>query len=150
MGYWASGSKTLGKNYLNTQDANEVPFCTHNYQVTLHSSRTKSSNQAFGIFKLRFSTKSSYGSIIDEAKTIFKSGNTSYHLASFNEYIQNDFQRIFLSYERTDNIFMSWFYEKKWAFEGIDVFDGELQKNYKFCPHGDGAVSADPVEFTRC
>ena len=152
MGYWSQKSKSLGNQYLNTQSAKEAPFCTHNYQVTLHSKKTKNTYQALGSFKIRFGSKSpSLGQVIDNSETIFKSDTISTHLTTFNEPLKSeDLRVIFMSYEKTSNIFTSWLYDKEWAFKNVEVFLGEEQKKLLFCPKGDGIVREEPVEFELC
>lgn len=143
MGYWSSPSKELGSHYLNTQEATNLPFCTHNYQIGLFSD--DSGIQALGRFKISFGKKFSNEQIVDDSENKFTRNSVSKYLLSINERLTTEMMdTIFISYERTGNIFSSWLYDLVWSFKNVEIFSGETQKLLKFCPKMKSSIGPEP------
>lgn len=147
MGYWAQPSEELGNLYLNTQDASKYPFCKHNFQVRLISS---GKSQALGKIKISFEKPGLNEQLIDNAVTKFTANSVTQHLASIDNNLVGTIDKIFLSYERTANIFSSWLYDLKWSFSSVEIFSGESQLKYKYCPRSAGLIGSEPMEFNIC
>lgn len=148
MGFWASNSNDLGKQYLDTQDADEVPFCTHSYKLTLFSD---GDGQAFGKIKVNFQERNSNGYVVDDSETKFLPTTVSTHVASINEELaDSQLNRIFVSYDRTYSLFSAWLYSKTWSFRRIEVVNGDTQTMMAFCPSGQSEIGLEPVEFILC
>jgi len=151
MGYYSSGVRDLGDLYLNTQSPVQFPYCRQNYRVTLTS--TSALSQARGKFTIFFQTANHISSteVLDDNASTFKKGAEDVRLISLNTPLDDgDLVNVFISFTKATSLLSSWLYENKWAFDKVQVFCGETQKLFTFCPSIPFIESGHSVMFKRC
>ena len=149
MGFWASPKNDLGNLYLNTQNADNVPFCKFNYQVKLYSNNLPSMKQARGKFTIFLKNGQTQSSteVLDDSSITYKQDFTSTHLISLNLPMNGPVESISLYFKKTSNFITGWLYDNEWSFKFIDVYDAYAAIRKRFCPVKTIIQSDETVHF---
>ena len=152
MGFWASPNKDLGNLYLNTQDANNTPFCKYNYQIQLVSNNLSTMKQTRGklTVTLKSSKTTSTTETIDDSNNVFSKDLTTSHLVSLTSLMTGKIETVTLYFKKTSNFINAWLYDNEWSFKYLDVNGGYEQMTQRFCPVKAIIKTDEKVDFLPC
>jgi hypothetical protein len=147
MGYWASPNKDTGKLFLQTQTPTGSTFCMYHYFVTLSMGRVQNQNKAKGKFSIQMGNSANY--LIDNEATEFYRNSKQYRLISQTSPLVSSFNNIYVSYARTSNFFIAWWYDNQWNFEWVEVLNGNTQEKTGWKQTSTWIVSGRTMQFNR-
>ena len=152
MGYASSPTKDLGTLYLNTQSPKQLPLCKQNYVLTVYSNYLSGLQQAKGKFTIYFKTETETSKVyvFDDSSVEFKQGSVHSRLISLTEPLSKSVQSVFISYNRTIDIFTFWLYMTQWSFKYVELKSGDAQTTVKLCPVSNMFGAGVTVEFKAC
>lgn len=153
MGYWASNLNDLGQLYLNTKSLeNNGSFCKQHYQIKLVSNDREGFDAAKGKFKISWKTQnqSTPTFLIKESGLKLKADSQIVALIDSEDSNSEDILEVYLSYKRTSNYLIKYFYDQYWSFKYVDVFSGQTQTVSRFCPLLEKIKSGTTAIFKKC
>jgi pimeloyl-ACP methyl ester carboxylesterase len=151
MGFWANTKRDLGSLYLKTQDANEHPYCLHNYLLTVNSNSLPEQKQTSGNFTIEIEDSTRSRNIqIASANYVFRSNTTLVQLVSVPASLGSTIKSATVRFSKTTALLSSWLYQNKWSFKSIDIVSGDYQYRFKLCPEVDYVESGKSVKFRPC
>ena len=155
MGYWASALSDRGSLFLSTRSINEASICKHNIQVYLKSPEPESGmlkKQAKGNFTLIFKGPTGVLNnfvylILDNSKILFKIDSLERVFLSIETPLEFDnIKQMSLMYQQYNGLNV----ESKWVFKSIDIYSGDHQKYFKFCPIAEYFHTGINYDYEKC
>ena len=152
MGYLASIDNDNGLLYFNTQNGQKSPFCQHQLLVNLYSNSLTGQNQARGLFKISLTGEKGTSPAIelDNSDVTFKPSSIESRLVASTKYVGENLSQVTVSYTKTSNLLSSFLYQDQWSFRAIEVFYGDSQKLFRFCPTTSFIQSGFSAFFNKC
>ena len=148
MGFWSSPINQQGTLYLNTRSLKENSFYKQNLLITLISAQM--SKQAKGTFKIFFKGNgfTSPPVVLDNSNKLFKADSKEKIFLSLDDaFSMEEINSVSVSYERNFNWLAN---QSKWTFKCIEIFSGDSQKTFKFCPQEEFFHTGNYNDYTKC
>jgi len=153
MGYWASKYNDNGKLYLNTRGLNETDsYCLEHYQIRMVSNSLDDQNKARGKFRVFWKVKDYVSPtflVRDETITL-KPHRETKMLITLDKAAPGEIEEVYVSYKRTSNYLIKYFYDQSWSFKFVEVLEGSTQKSVRFCPLVEMIKSGTTGIFKKC
>jgi len=153
MGYWASKYKDNGRLYLNTRSLDETDsYCLEHYQLRMVSNSLEGQSKARGKFRIFWKVKDYISPtflIHDETMTL-KPHEETKMLIKLEKAAPSEIEEVYISYKRTSNYLIKYFYDQNWSFEFVELIEGGTQRSVRFCPLLEIIKSGTTGIFKKC